>query len=119
MIFKHLATCCVFALSLSLSDQANSSQVGYGNFSNSGTSQSPQAQPFNDRFHSPDRDQWLRVASQNYISKAQAIEIARQSTDGKILSAKLITQEQQAFYKIKVLTEQGRIKTVRVNAKQR
>jgi len=53
-----------------------------------------------------------------YISKAQAIKIARQHTDGKILSANLIHREQRAFYKIKVLTDQGRIKTLRINAQK-
>lgn len=55
---------------------------------------------------------------QSYISKAQAIEIARQRSNGKILSAKLVHRERQAFYKIKVLTDQGRIRTLRVNARR-
>jgi len=60
----------------------------------------------------------LQIAEQRYISKAQAIDIARQRSSGKILSAKLVQGDQQAFYKVKVLTDQGRVKTLRINAKR-
>lgn len=60
---------------------------------------------------------WRVAKEADYISKAQAIDIARHRTNGKILSAQLIQKNQHAFYKIKVLTDSGRIKTLRINAK--
>lgn len=59
---------------------------------------------------------WLLAREQTYISKAQAIDIAQQRTNGKVLSAELIQKKQHAFYKIKVLTDSGRIKTLHINA---
>ena len=59
---------------------------------------------------------WPLSAERTYISKAQAIDLAKQRTKGKILSANLERKEQHTVYKIKVLTDQGRIKTLRINA---
>lgn len=81
--------------------------------------ESPNSLRFNDRFNNKAGQQWLLLAGQHYISKAQAINIAKQRSSGKVLSAKLVIREQQAFYKIKVLTDQGRIKTLRINAQPR
>lgn len=115
MIMKLLITTCLLAASLSASAQpANNEHLyddGFHGFEHT--------QGFNDRFSSEHRKQWLQLAEQAYISKAQAIDIARQRSSGKILSAKLIRKEQHAFYKIKVLTDQGRIKTLRINAQRR
>lgn len=66
----------------------------------------------NDFEHRP----WQVAREADYISKAQAIDIARHRTKGKILSADLVQKNQHAFYKIKVLTDSGRIKTLRINA---
>lgn len=62
---------------------------------------------------------WQVVQEDAYISKAQAIKIARQRTDAKILSAELKKKNKHAYYKIKVLTDSGRIKTLRINAQAR
>lgn len=62
------------------------------------------------------RQHWKLAREQTYISRAQAIDIARHRTNGKILSAHLVQKNQHAFYKIKVLTDQGRIKVLRINA---
>lgn len=73
---------------------------------------------FNDRSKSGAKSSLLQIAEQRYISKAQAIDIARQRSNGKILSAKFVQRDHQAFYKVKVLTDQGRVKTLRINAKR-
>jgi uncharacterized membrane protein YkoI len=59
---------------------------------------------------------WLILAQQTAISKAQAIDIVSRKQKGKVLSADLIQTNQRSFYKVKVLTEQGRIKTLHVDA---
>jgi len=119
MPFKHLITTCLLLGSLNASAQSGDIEHLHEDVIRNSFYDGSYTQNFNDRFSNKSKNQWLLLAEQNYISKAQAIDIARQRTDGKILSAKLIQQEQQAFYKIKVLTDQGRIKTLRVNAKRR
>ncbi|EGG98327.1 hypothetical protein imdm_155 [gamma proteobacterium IMCC2047] len=90
----------------------NNSLYGSAGYSEGYTTNSSLS--FNDRSKSPA----LQIAEQRYISKAQAIDIARQRSNGKILSAKFVQRDHQAFYKVKVLTDQGRVKTLRINAKR-
>jgi len=119
MNFKYLITICLLIGSLNASAQSGDIKHLYDDAIHDTFYDTSHSQNFNDRVISNHRKQHLLLAEQPYISKAQAIEIARQRSDGKILSAKLIQREQQAFYKIKMLTDQGRIKTLRVNAKRR
>lgn len=102
MTLKSLLTTFLLLGSLSLSGQAASTERMYGDSFH--------------HFNSAHEQSWLLLAEQTYISKAQAIDIAKHRAKGKILSADLIRKEQQSFYKIKVLTDQGRIKTLRINA---
>lgn len=50
------------------------------------------------------------------ISKKQAIRIAQRRVAGKVLSADLVTRGPQQHYRVKMLTDSGRVKTVIVNA---
>ncbi len=119
MNFKHLITVCLLLTSLDASAQAGDIKRLHDGDIHGTFYTTNHNQNFNDRFINDRRKQPLLLTEQTYISKAQAIEIARQRSDGKILSAKLIQREQHAFYKIKILTDQGRIKTLRINAERR
>lgn len=61
-------------------------------------------------------DQPLMLAEQPFISKSQAIAIAKRRYQGKVLSAELVKGAGAPFYKVKILTDSGRVKTVRVDA---
>jgi len=102
MTLKPLFTTCLLLASLSLSGLAASTERMHDDNSH--------------HFISDNEQPWLLPAKQATISKAQAIDIAKHRAKGKILSADLIQREQHSFYKIKVLTDQGRIKTLRINA---
>jgi len=119
MNFKHLITICLLLGSLNASAQSGDIKHLYDDTIHDTFYDTNYSPNFNNRVISDRSKRHLLLAEQPYISKAQAIEIARQRSDGKILSAKLIKREQHAFYKIKMLTDQGRIKTLRVNAKRR
>ena len=54
----------------------------------------------------------------NETSLAQASERVRNSTKGKILSAKTVNSNGQITHKIQVLTPSGRVKMIRVPKKQ-
>ena len=56
--------------------------------------------------------------AQQTISKEQAIRIAQRQVSGKVLSANLVTRGPQQHYRVKMLTDKGRVKTVVVNAKR-
>lgn len=51
------------------------------------------------------------------ISKQQAIAVVKSSFDGKILKVSLIENPKASFYKVKLLTNQGRVKQVRVDSR--
>lgn len=119
MNFKHLITICLVLACLDASAQTGDIKRLYDGDIHGASYKTNHNQNFNDRVTNDRRKQSLLLTEQAYISKAQAIEIARQRSDGKILSAKLIQREQHAFYKIKILTDQGRIKTLRINAERR
>ncbi|MEH6358942.1 MAG: PepSY domain-containing protein [Pseudomonadales bacterium] len=115
MTLKSLVTTCLLFGCLATSAQAFSTDYGHGDrfFDNQTGNFGFQG---NNLYSTDNNKPWLLSAERAYISKAQAIDIARQRTNGKILSADLVRREQHAFYKIKVLTDQGRIKTLRINA---
>lgn len=119
MTMKLLITTCLLVASLSASAQSATNKHLYNESFHSFEQGLDYSQGFNVRFTGDHQKPLLLAAEQRFISKSEAIEIARQRTDGKILSADLIQKGQQAFYKIKVLTDQGRIKTVRINAQRR
>jgi len=119
MSLKHLITICLLLGSLNASAQPGDIEYLYDDKVHDIRYDASHSQNFTDRFSSDRKKHGVRLAEQGYISKAQAIDIARQRSSGKILSAKLIRKEQHAFYKIKVLTDQGRIKTLRINAQHR
>lgn len=69
----------------------------------------------------PDRrsgtsDRWLRLADQQLLNKKQAIEMVKRQHKGKVLSADLVQKNKKPVYKVKVLTDKGRVKTIRVKA---
>ena len=115
MTLTLLATACLLLGCLTTSAQAFSTDYEHGDHFFA-----PQTGELgfqgNNLYSTDNNKPWLLSAERAYISKAQAIDIARQRSNGKILSAKLVQREQHAFYKIKVLTDQGRIKTLRINA---
>ena len=116
MTMKLLITTCLLLGSLAASAQPASAEHLYdGTFY--GFNNEHKFNPsFNDSFNSDHENRWPLLAERGYISKSQAIDIARHRAKGKILSADLVHGNQRAFYKIKVLTDQGRIKTLRINA---
>lgn len=50
------------------------------------------------------------------ISEQQAIAVVKENFGGKVLKAKLIEQPNASFYKVKLLTKQGRVKQIRVDS---
>ena len=52
----------------------------------------------------------------NTISKSRAIAMAQKRVKGKVLSATLSKRGGQQTYKVKLLMENGRVKTVSINA---
>lgn len=61
-------------------------------------------------------DRWLLLAEQQLLNKKQAIEMVKRQHKGKVLSADLVQQNKKPVYKVKVLTDQGRVKTIRIKA---
>ncbi len=56
------------------------------------------------------------LAGEPAISLKQALEAAQKTTPGKVLSNELVTKDKTQAYKVKILTAQGVIKTVFVDA---
>lgn len=52
------------------------------------------------------------------ISKEQAVRIAKRRVDGKVMSAKLYSSGAASHYRVNILTDKGRMKTVVVNARR-
>jgi len=50
------------------------------------------------------------------LSRGEAIAIAKQRARGKVLSADLIERGSKAFYKVKILTPKGHVRTLRIDA---
>jgi len=61
----------------------------------------------------------LQLAQNSVINKAQAIAIAKNRQKGKVLAADLIRSNSSSFYHIKMLTDSGRLKTLRINAESK
>ena len=59
------------------------------------------------------------LAEQDLISRDQAIAIAKSRYKGKVLSADLEQNNGNHAYRIKLLTDKGRVKTVRINAREK
>jgi uncharacterized membrane protein YkoI len=59
--------------------------------------------------------EFQRVA-QATISETQAIQIALRSVPGKVLSASLQEQGERSYYRVKILSNDGRVRTVTVDA---
>ncbi len=59
------------------------------------------------------------LAEQDIISKEQAIAIAKRRHQGKVLSADLEQNKNAPAYRVKLLTDKGRVKTVRINAREK
>ena len=56
------------------------------------------------------------LAKQELISHGEAIAIAQRRYGGKVLSADLLKQGKSPVYRIKLLMDEGRVKTVHINA---
>lgn len=56
------------------------------------------------------------TSSDSATSKEQAMGAAGRQVKGRVLSADLIEETPAPYYKIRVLTEKGRVKTVKVDA---
>jgi uncharacterized membrane protein YkoI len=60
----------------------------------------------------------LAAAPKNkIISEQQAIAVVKQNFGGKVLKAKFIEQPSASFYKVKLITKEGRVKQVRVDSR--
>tara|TARA_R110002167_G_scaffold134486_11_gene320400 strand:- start:74 stop:343 length:270 start_codon:yes stop_codon:yes gene_type:complete len=51
------------------------------------------------------------------ISKQQAIALVKDNFGGKVLKIDLVEKPKASFYKVKLLTNQGRVKQVRVDSR--
>lgn len=58
----------------------------------------------------------VSAAQQGGMSLDQAVKRIKDSRDVKVLSAERVTRNGQPMYRIKVLTEQGRVKYIWVKA---
>lgn len=58
----------------------------------------------------------LLLSQAGILSKSQAIALAKRKVEGKVLSAELVKTGQGSAYKIKILTGDGRVKTVVIDA---
>jgi uncharacterized membrane protein YkoI len=56
------------------------------------------------------------LADHQLLEKDQAISIAKRRNNGKVLSADLVRGKSKSYYKIKMLNDKGRVKTVKINA---
>lgn len=60
----------------------------------------------------------LQIAQSDGMSLSQAIESVRRSTGGKVVSAETKVQGGREVHHIKVLTEDGKVKTHKVNGRR-
>jgi uncharacterized membrane protein YkoI len=60
----------------------------------------------------------LQIAQSDGMSLSQAIESVRRSTGGKVVSAETKIQGGREVHHIKVLTEDGKVKTHKVNGRR-
>lgn len=51
------------------------------------------------------------------ITKQQAISVVKDNFGGKVLKIDLVENPKASFYKVKLLTNQGRVKQVRVDSR--
>lgn len=58
----------------------------------------------------------LLLAKQELIGSGEAVAIAQRQYGGKVLSVDLIKKGKSPVYRIKLLTDEGRVKTVHINA---
>jgi len=65
----------------------------------------------NSRYHGQ-----MLLADHQLLEKDQAINIAKRRNKGKVLSADLVRGKSKSYYKIKMLNDKGRVKTVKINA---
>ncbi len=68
----------------------------------------------NAHYHDP-----MLLADHQILAKHEAIDIARRRHNGKVLSANLVHGKSHSYYKIKLINDKGRVKTVKVNAIKR
>ena len=61
----------------------------------------------------------LHVAQQDGMSLSEAIESVRRRTGGRVVSAETKVQGDREVHYIKVLTEDGKVKTHKVNGRRR
>lgn len=61
----------------------------------------------------------LRVAQSNGVSLSEAIEQVRRRTGGRVVSAETKVQGGREVHHIKVLTDDGKVKTYKVNGPRR
>lgn len=64
-------------------------------------------------------DTGLRVAQSGGKSLSEAVEQVRRQTDGRILSAETKINGNREVHHIKVLTKDGKVKTVKVQGRKR
>lgn len=58
------------------------------------------------------------AASPSLIGETQAIQIALSAVPGKALSAQLVTVNDRKIYRVKILSNDGRVRTVNVDAEK-
>ena len=51
------------------------------------------------------------------ITKQQAISVAKENFGGKVLSIKWVNKPKASFYKVKLLSKEGRVKQLRVDSR--
>lgn len=51
------------------------------------------------------------------ITKQQAISVVKDNYGGKVLKIDLVESPKASFYKVKLLTNQGRVKQVRIDSR--
>jgi uncharacterized membrane protein YkoI len=61
----------------------------------------------------------LQVAQSNGVSLSEAIEQVRRRTGGRVVSAETKVQGGREVHHIKVLTDDGKVKTYKVNGPRR
>ena len=60
--------------------------------------------------------QWQMAAKQGALSLSDAADLVQQRTGGRILSAQSVHEQGRELYRIKVLTRQGEVRIVLVDA---
>ena len=57
-----------------------------------------------------------QLVEHHLISRSEAIARAKQRSSGKVLSAELVNRGKSPFYRVKVLTAKGHVRTLRISA---